>query len=81
MRLVEETAEHTAQSQNGGQHAFLNALENGDYDEMNVGDITKKLDKLSTDELRKVRNYEKQHKNRETLVEQIDRRIKAASAS
>ncbi|MGH3087043.1 MAG: hypothetical protein ACRDSJ_06955 [Rubrobacteraceae bacterium] len=48
-------------------------------DQMNVGDITKKLDDLSTDELEKVREHEKRHKNRETLVEQIDRKIKASS--
>lgn len=84
MRLVDDAAETGAQaarqSANGSRGALLiSALENGGYDEMNVGDITKSLDGLSEDELKKVRTYEKRHKNRETLVEQIDRKIKANS--
>ena len=31
------------------------------------------------DDLKKVRAYEKGHNNRNTLIEQIDRKIKAAS--
>ncbi len=49
------------------------------YDELNVGEISQKIDNLSVEDLRKVRAYEKGHKNRDTLVEQIDRKIKAAS--
>jgi hypothetical protein len=49
------------------------------YDELNVGEITEQLDNLSTDELRRVREYEKRNKNRETLIEQIDRKEVAAS--
>lgn len=85
MRLVEEATEKTAETtaqvaqKNGRQNKFLDALKNGGYDEMNVGDIAKKLDGLSEDELKKVREYEKRHKNRDTLVEQIDRKIKATS--
>jgi hypothetical protein len=50
-----------------------------DYDELNVGEITGQLDNLSTDELRRVREYEKRNKNRETLIEQLDRKAVAAS--
>ena len=49
------------------------------YDELNVAEVTEKLDGLSVEDLRKVRAYEKGNKNRDTLVEQIDRKIKAAS--
>ena len=49
------------------------------YDELNVGEVAEKLDGLSVEDLRKVRAYEKGNKNRDTLVEQIDRKIKAAS--
>jgi hypothetical protein len=49
------------------------------YDEMNVSEIVERLDNLSAEELQAARTYEKQNKNRDTLVEQIDRRIKAAS--
>jgi hypothetical protein len=49
------------------------------YDELTVDEISKKLDGLSVEEIEKVRAYEKRHKNRETLLEQIDRKMKAAS--
>jgi hypothetical protein len=48
-----------------------------DYDEMNVEEITEQLEGLSEAELRRVRNYEQRNKNRETLIAEIDRRLKA----
>jgi len=50
------------------------------YDELNVREISDRLDSLSAAEIRTVREYEKRNKNRETLIEQFDRRLKAASA-
>jgi hypothetical protein len=50
------------------------------YDELTVDEISKRLNGLSTEELRKVREYEKRNKNLETLIEQFDRKLKAASA-
>jgi hypothetical protein len=50
-----------------------------DYDDLNVGEIVEQLDNLSADELQKVRVYEKQNKDRDSLIEQIDRRISAAA--
>ena len=50
------------------------------YDEMNVREISARLDGLSAAEIRTVREYEKRNKNRETLIEQFDRKLKAASA-
>jgi hypothetical protein len=49
------------------------------YDEMNVGEVVERLENLSAEELKATLAYERQNKNRDTLVEQIDRRIKAAS--
>jgi hypothetical protein len=49
------------------------------YDEMNVEEISEKLDVLSTEELKRVRDHEKRNKNRDTIIEQVDRRIKATS--
>jgi len=49
------------------------------YDNLTVEDVSKKLDKLSAAQLREVRDYEKKNKNRETLIEQFDRKLKAAS--
>ena len=68
--VVSETGE--SQSQNGG-------LPISNYDELNVADISKQLDNLSADEIQRVRDYEKQHKNRETLIEQFNRKLRAVS--
>ncbi len=50
------------------------------YDDMNVAEISDRLEGLTAAQLREVREYEKRNKNRETLIEQLDRRLKAASA-
>jgi hypothetical protein len=50
-----------------------------DYDNLNVGEIVEQLDNLSAEELQAARAYEQQNKDRDTLLEQIERRIKAAS--
>jgi uncharacterized protein (DUF433 family) len=50
-----------------------------DYNSLNVGEIVDRLDNLSVEELQAARAYEQQNKNRDTLLEQIDRRINAAS--
>jgi hypothetical protein len=47
---------------------------------MNVDEVSERLEGLSEEQLRTVREYEKRHKNRETVIEQIDRKIKAATA-
>ena len=54
-------------------------MKTANYDELTVDEISKRLNGLSTEEPRKVREYEKRNKNRETLIEQIDRNIRANS--
>ncbi|MGB3681311.1 MAG: hypothetical protein WA990_02375 [Rubrobacteraceae bacterium] len=49
------------------------------YDDLNVEEVGKVLDNLSAQELREVRKYEKDNKNRDTVVSQIDRKLKPAS--
>jgi hypothetical protein len=49
-----------------------------DYDEMNVEEIAARLDGLSVEELQLVRDYEERNKRRETLLERMDRKIRAA---
>jgi hypothetical protein len=44
-----------------------------------VEEVSARLDALSTEDLREVRDYEERTKNRETLLEQLDRRIRAGS--
>jgi hypothetical protein len=50
-----------------------------DYDNLNVGEIVEQLENLSAEELQAARAYEQQNKDRDTLLEQIERRIKAVS--
>jgi len=47
------------------------------YDDMNVDEISKHLDDLSIEELQLVRDYEELNKRRQTLLEQMDRKIRA----
>ena len=49
------------------------------YDEMNVGEVSERLDGLSVDELKRVRKYEKDNKNRRTLRKEMKRKIKSTS--
>jgi hypothetical protein len=50
------------------------------YDALNVKEIGDRLDGMTAAEIRTVREYEKRNKNRETLIEQFDRKLRAASA-
>ena len=47
------------------------------YDEMNVEEASQHLNDLSNEELRVVRDHEERNKGRETLLEQMDRKIRA----
>jgi hypothetical protein len=49
------------------------------YEELTVEEVSARLDALSTEELREVRDYEERTKNRETVLEQLDRRIRGGS--
>jgi hypothetical protein len=46
------------------------------YDDVSVDEISDELDGPSEEQLKRVREYEKRHMNRETLIEQIDRKVK-----
>ena len=61
------------------ENEVLDAFPIPNYDELNIGEVTKALDTLTAEQIRKVREYEKRNKNRETLVEQFDRKLKPAS--
>ena len=50
------------------------------YDELTVEEVTARLGALSAEDLRKVRDYEERNKNRETVLEQLDRRIRGGSS-
>jgi hypothetical protein len=69
LRLEEETREVALQA------AVHRSLETKNYEELNVDEVSKKLDGLSATELKKVREYEMHNKSRETLIEAIDSRL------
>jgi len=48
------------------------------YDGMTVEEVTAKLDSLSADECRQIRDYERKHRNRATLTEEFDRRMESS---
>jgi hypothetical protein len=88
LRVAEEATEQTAEvlrqtekvtRQAELEVAVFGALKTTDYEELTVDEISKRLEGLSADELKKVREYEKQNKDRQTLIEQIDRKIRANS--
>jgi hypothetical protein len=88
LRVAEEATEQTEEVLRQTEQAtrevelrvsVLSALETADYEGMTVAEITEKLDDLSADELKKLREFEKRNKDRESLVERIDRKIKANS--
>jgi hypothetical protein len=49
------------------------------YDELNVEEVTARLGSLSAEDLREVRDYEERTKNRDTILEQLDRKIRSGS--
>jgi hypothetical protein len=88
LRVAEEATEQTEevlrQTEQATREAelrtnVLGALRTEDYDELTVAEVTRKLDDLSAEELKQLREFEKRNKDRETLVERIDRKIRANS--
>jgi ATP-dependent Clp protease ATP-binding subunit ClpA len=49
------------------------------YDELTVEEISGRLGDLSVEDLRVVRDHEERTKNRDTVLEQLDRRIRSGS--
>lgn len=83
LQAVQETAEQADQiARQAASQASSNGNGNGngelpikDFDNLSVNDVVQKLNDLSEGDLKKVRSYEKKNKNRDSLVEQIDRKI------
>jgi hypothetical protein len=46
-----------------------------------VAEVSRRIEGLPTEQLEKVREFERNNKNRETLIEQIDRKIRANNNS
>ena len=89
LRVAEEATEQTeevlrrteeATRQAELEAAVLGALKTTDYEDLTVEDIVKQLDGLTIQQLEQVREYERQNKDRETLIEQIDRKIRTKNS-
>jgi hypothetical protein len=89
LRVAEEATERTekglrrteeATRQAELKAAVFGALKTTNYEDLTVEDIVKQLDGLTIQQLEQVREYEKQNKDRETLIEQIDRKIRTKNS-
>jgi bZIP Maf transcription factor len=49
------------------------------YDELSVEEISERLDTLSDDQIKHLRDHERRTKNRKSLIEQFDRKLRVAS--
>ncbi len=78
-KVLRQTEEATKQAEL--RAAVLGALKTEDYEGLTVAEISERLEGLSAEQLRKVRQFEKHNKDRETLVGQIDRKIRANNNS
>jgi hypothetical protein len=70
MRLVEDTVKSTEETMATATFPIAN------YDEKNVEEITARLDVLNADQIRHLRSYEKAHKNRQSLIERFDSKLR-----
>jgi hypothetical protein len=48
------------------------------YDEKNVEEISKQLDALSDEQIRQLKAYERQNKNRQSLIDRFDSKLRAS---
>ena len=48
------------------------------YDEKNVEEISKQLDALSTEQIQQLKAYERENKNRQSLIDRFDSKLRAS---
>lgn len=82
---VEQTDEVLRRTEEATRQAELRtavfaALKTADYDALTVEQVSERLDGLTPTQLKEVREYEKRNKDRETLIGQIDRKIRAKNS-
>jgi hypothetical protein len=82
LRVAEDAAEQTEKATREAElrAAVLAALQTVDYDGLTVAEISERLDGLTVHQLEQVRELEKNNKNRETLIGQIDRKIRVKNS-
>ena len=82
-RNTELAAEDAQETQKSTKIAAKDAQKNTEtaafpidgYDEMNVGEVSERLDGLSVDELKRVKKYEKRNKDRGSLRKEMKQKI------
>jgi hypothetical protein len=88
LRVAEEATERTEEVLRKTEEATREtelrasvhaALGTDDYEGLTVAEVTEKLDDLSVEQLERVRELEKRTKDRESLLERIDSKIRANS--
>jgi chromosome segregation ATPase len=88
-RRVEEAKRSTEQAERRAEEAEMGSSEAdvqggddlplADYDSLNIRQISERLDELSVEEIRHLRDYEVGNKDRSTLVNRLNSRIEGAS--
>jgi hypothetical protein len=78
--VAKSAQKNTEPASNGAQkNAETATLPIDGYDDMNVGEVSERLKGLSTDELQRVRKYEKENKDRASLRKEIKQKIETSS--
>jgi chromosome segregation ATPase len=75
-RRVEEAERSSSEAEGQGD----DDLPLADYDSLNIRQISERLDEFSVEEIGRLRDYEVRNKNRSTLVNRLDSRIKSSSS-
>jgi hypothetical protein len=70
MRLVENSVRNTEEVIETATFPIAG------YDEKNVDEISARLDGLSAEQIRHLRAYEKANKNRQSLIERFDSKLR-----
>jgi len=73
----EEPQDATTTTDLEESRANAEALPLEDYDSLTVSQVTQRLGQLSVEEIEQLRDYEAEHRNRRSLMERFDRRIRA----
>jgi hypothetical protein len=72
-RQGKQYVENTDEAKKARQEAKALAIDG--YEDLNADDVTKRLGDLSEGDLKKVRDYEKAHGDRKTVLEAIDKKL------
>jgi chromosome segregation ATPase len=81
-RSTEEAQRRAEEAERSGSEAESQGdddLPLADYDSLNIRQISERLDELSVEEIRRLRDYEVRNKDRSTLVNRLNSRIEASS--